>query len=382
MRPNTTVLLLAATLGLGSSCKREDSAAARVAAGYAREARELAAQGKLDQALVAALFATEYEPLEPSHRDLLWQLRFEALATSPESVGVEQPLQWEYQAGQLAQRDGTRAHVYQTALGYLALTRKDQALAESHFREALRIRQGWVPPMLGLARLLSAQATKAEEAERLFVAVLEAEPKNAAALAGYGGLLLERRPEQAAKLLARAVEVADRAPTRLLLASALSASGKAEEAGGHLERATRLQPGNGEAFRRLGEWFLTYGKLHEAEAAFGEASRLGAEPLATFGLGLVDLREGRGAQAAKRFEAVASSDARLFEAEYQAGRAFELAGDLPNAKRAFERYLRAAGDSVAHQAQVQDVQSRLARYAATPPPPEDAGRKEPAARRR
>lgn len=344
----------------GATRQRAESAAL-----HAREAEAALERGDYARALLAAEAAAVYDPLDPRLRDLNTRVRLTALAQAPQVVNVDRPAELDYLAEMAARRDPARAHVYQTARAYLALTRDDVAAAERFLTEAVKANYASAHAALGQLR---ARQGKRDEARAAFEAAVRADAGSVAALSGLGRIQLEvGEIDQAIENFGRALQQADAASLRLDLAAAHARKGRAQEAGQQLQRAVALEPRNGEAHRRLGEWLLGAGDVEGAQREFNTGSQLGAEPLSTFGLGVVSQRKGEHAQAARNFEGVFNTDPRLLGAGYQAAVAYEQAGDGASAARMLQKYLRVAAANPAERERVADAQARLQRLEAPPP---------------
>lgn len=348
-----------ALLSPAAACRDGRQERAEAARRHVANAEAALEKGDFARALAAAGLATEYDPLDPTLRDLVLRARLTALAVAPHTTSSDHPADLEYQAEWMAERDPARSHLWSTARGWLAMGRGDDVGAQVRFREAVRAKADFAPAQAGLGQVLL-RAQKADEAAAAFDAALVADPRSPQALAGLGRLLLNRNePARAAEVLAKALEVADAASVRMDLAAALAPT-RPGEAGAQLQRAIALEPRNGEAHRRLGELLTQLGQPGAARAELTTASQLGAEPLATFGLAVLDRKEGQPAQAARRFEAVSNADPRLAAAGYLAGVSYEEAGDLGAAAKALQRYLEQAGGEPAEKDRVADARKRLA----------------------
>ena len=359
------LLLVACAFALLPGCgDRASRDRASAAAAHAARAEVALAKPDFPRAIAAADLAAAYDPLEPKWRDLVIRARLTSIAVEGPAVPPDRVAELDYEAETLVERDAARAHVYKTARGTLALSRGDDAAAEALFREAVKDKPDWAPALAGLGQVL-VREQKRDEAIAAFEAALKADATNPVALVNLGRLLFDAgQVDKAIETLARAVTVTDAAALRMDLGSALWGRQRVAEAGEQFQKAVALEPRNGEAHRRLAEWLMANGRPDLAEAEYGNASKLGAGPLASFGLATVLVKKGEHAQAARLFESVFQSDPRLVAAAYQAGVEHEQAGDTASARKTLERYVRAAADSQAEREHVADAQARLTRLAA------------------
>ncbi|MBV8085068.1 MAG: tetratricopeptide repeat protein, partial [Chloroflexi bacterium] len=133
---------------------------------------------------------------------------------------------------------------------------------------------------------LQHQQGNTAEAERLYRAALDGNPKHVGALLAFALFCAERqRPSEAAALLSRALELnPNNAPSQQCIGTVLEALGRPELAIRHYQAALQLEPASGEARIGLANAHNNYGNtLHaahrseEAVAHFEEALRLKAE---------------------------------------------------------------------------------------------------------
>jgi hypothetical protein len=97
-------------------------------------------------------------------------------------------------------------------------------------------------------------------------------------------------------------------------------------------------------------------------------SKLGAEPLASFGLALVLESRGNHLDAARLFEGVHNTDPRLAIAAFKAGLEFRKAGDPARASAVLARYLQSAGQDPAEQGRVAEAAAMLQQLATAAAP--------------
>jgi Flp pilus assembly protein TadD len=146
----------------------------------------------------------------------------------------------DYTLFERAVRTTPRSYVVQLKRGVELERRGESAAAESHLREALRIRPGIVEALNALAGIRF-RAGEAAEAEKLFREAIRLRPADPIPRKGLGGLLAE--------------------------------TGRAAEAEAELREALRLDPGFADAWSDLGTVRARAGDLAGARAAFDEALR-------------------------------------------------------------------------------------------------------------
>lgn len=342
----------------------------RAAAARLHVKNAVAALDKNDfvRALSAASLAVSYDPLDAKARDLLLRVRLTALATTPQAVRVDDAADLEYQAETMPVRDAAHANVYKTARAYFALARRDTKGAEALAREAVAAKGDWAPAHVALAQALL-DGNKPVDASNEFEAALKADPANTQALLGEGKLATAKNePDKAIPLLEKAAGLRDDAAVHLALGTAYWAKQRAREAGEQLQRATLLEPKNGDAHLQLGNFLYLTNQDEAAQREFQLANELGQQVQGTFGLAMVLARGKQYAQAARLFEAVAGADATLVGAIYQAGLARESAGERDAAVQLYRIFAQRAAQNPAESQRVQDANARAERLAQTPAP--------------
>ncbi len=310
-------------------------------------------------AIAAAELASRYDATDPRHLDLVLRLKLEALALDDAPSSIATPMEVETWALLMQQRDPSRWHVYELARAGAKVAKSDLQGAEVHLREALKRAPDLAKAHAILGKLLLEQGKMAEAVPELEAAA-KGEPRPSGVSANLGRALIRagRTPEAISQLLA-AIAEHDAADLRLDLSAVLLAQGNLNGAGEQLRKALELDPRNGDAYRRYGEWLLAAGDLKTAELAFANASKLGAEPLATFGMGLTMLRQGKAAQAAPLFEAVARQAPQLLAPVYFAGVSWAEAGKDSAAREWLTGYLQRAGNDPSEAERIKDASARL-----------------------
>ncbi len=135
-------------------------------------------------------------------------------------------------------------------LGISYITKKDFALAEASFREALRVQPDHGPANLGT---LLVQQRKIAEAAGHFEQAIKSDPRDKKSHEILGRLLLElKRWPEAQTCLEQSLELNPQsANSHAHLGFALAQQGKLTQAANHLEQALKIQPGHVDAQRNL-----------------------------------------------------------------------------------------------------------------------------------
>lgn len=365
-------LLMAVAL-LACACARPDPFAAQrhaIALTHAAEAEGALAKHDYVRATIAANAAVQADPLDPAMHDLALRVRLTALARRPETAQVQNVAELDYAAEMLAKRDAAHLTDYLLARAELALASGSDDAAERYLDQALARKDAGVAAPLALGRLESKRGQHAK-ALASFQAALKLDPDSTEALTALGAEeFLENKPDAAAKALAKAVAHKDAtALAHRLYGLALYSQKKVEQAGQELQRAVQLDPKDGLSQHALGDFWLATGQLDRANAAYSTASKLGAEPEATYGLAEVAVRQKDDARAASLFAAVAKSSGGTLEAAFEAGMAYERAGQAQNAATWLEAYVRAATSVASEQPRVAQARTVLAQLTSQAPPP-------------
>jgi Flp pilus assembly protein TadD len=179
--------------------------------------------------------------------------------------------------------------------------------AAAHLDEAIRLRPGWVRPLLERAAV-HAELGETELAIARYERALALDPEELRARINLGRLLLvaDRSAEARRVLEAAQAAVDDGAPLATAfrialhqgLARARAAEGDLAGAVPPLEGWVRLEPENPEALERLGLAELRAGRVDTARTSLERARELGADSADLYrGLALVASAEGRAADA-------------------------------------------------------------------------------------
>ncbi len=357
-------LVLAAVAALAISCARPDPYAAerhRIASANAAQAKTALALHDYARARIAADAAAQADPLDPAMQDLALRVRLTQLAQSPQTAAVHDVQTLEYQAEMLQKRDPAHLTDYLLAQGELELATGDDQAAEKLFAQAEKRPDAGAPALLAMGRLESKRGQH-EKALQSFQAALKKDPKSTDALTAVGGEeILANKPDDAAKVLEQAVSHPDAtALAHRLYGLALYSQKKVPQAGQELVKAVQMDPKDGLSQHALGDYWLQTGQLARAEAAYQNASKLGAEPEATFGLAQVAARAHQDAKAAQLFAAVAKSSGGSLESAYLAGMEFDRAGQAQAAAQWLNAYVGAAARDPSEAPRVQRARSVLA----------------------
>ena len=355
-----TALVLATWFGALGACTDREAAERLKGGAYHRgnALRSLEA-GDYSAALLAAEQAVEYNPMAPGLQDLLRRVRLTAIANSPTAVRVDNAPALLYQARAMLDRDSARAHIYETARGFLLLSQGDVVAARAAFKSAVGHDSKSAGAQIGLAECMARQgdlpgAVVSLEKARASI------PDSPDLLLQLGVLLTEQNQlSQAIAVLQEVVEARPSALGHMRLARALSANEQSQMAGAHYESAAKTEPRNADAHAQFARWLLVNDQLDAAEREFKQVSDLGQKPLGAYGVGLVQLQRGNHEEAAKLFDESYRADPRLHGAVYHAARAHEAAGDAKGAVSLYTRYIDAAGQQASEEPTVDDARRRL-----------------------
>lgn len=151
---------------------------------------------------------------------------------------------------------------------------------------------------------------------------------------------LQRRYEDARRVLGRALELDPKSSRALFLsAAALVNQGKNREAEEYFHRALAIDPANARFHYQYGALLLRDNRPQEAQKAFEEAVRLQPEFAPPhYQLGKLLVRANQPAPAARELEAALKSDSDLAQAYYQLSRAYTLLGESEKAARALAAF--------------------------------------------
>jgi len=178
-------------------------------------------------------------------------------------------------------------------------------------------------------------------AERLAAGVLKSEPGNvhAAQVLGHA-LLMQSRPAEAIDPLHRAVRQSDDPATETLLARALAAAGRAEEALDQLRRTTARRPPFPLAFLEMGDQLAKAGRFDEGVAVFESGLSLAPDAaVLRMGLGYLHLERNDRSGARALFSAVRAAAPERHDALVALARVLVLDGEYVAAAALYRRAL-------------------------------------------
>jgi tetratricopeptide (TPR) repeat protein len=160
-------------------------------------------------------------------------------------------------------------------LGVLDAAEGRAAAAVDHYRAAIRLSPGFVPPHVNLGLLLEERGGFAE-AEEQYREALRLDPGSAEAHVNYGKLLARRgdRPGAIEHYGAALRVDPGLAWAHMNLGNVLDDEGRTGEALAHYREALRLEPGNADVHYNLGLTLEKVGRRSEAEREYREALRL------------------------------------------------------------------------------------------------------------
>lgn len=356
---NRTLAALAALVLAAPACDRLAQKRHALAREHAVELAGALERGDASLAVIAAQAAADADPYDPAMRELPVRVRLVVLARWPELVTIERAGELDYSAQTLLRHETAHRAELLIARGLIAASRGDGAGAEKLMNEAVQAKDAPALALVALARLKLRQGQTAE-ATASFQKALEADPANVAASIGLGEQLLrENKAAEAEKLLqASLAKHEESAALRRTLAVALYSLKKVAEAGEQLQRSVALEPSSGVAHRALAEWLVATDQLDRAETEYTAGTKLGDELQSTFGLGTVAARKKEFPRAAQLFEAVLRAQPQAFDAAFEAGAAWEAAGQDENAAKAYARYVQGASSDPQAQAKVAEATRR------------------------
>lgn len=313
------------------------------------------------RAVVAARLAQQADPLDPAWGDLLLRARaHHALA-----LGLELPKErWaeaEYESEAGEKRDPEFSHVYRAVFCLVTLVRGDAPTAERDLAPVVAKHPDWATGQALLARALDANQ-KPDEAYAAYLRALELDTSARAPYLPAARLMLARgEGTRAVKTLEAALAHGESIGVRLALAEAYDAVSRLPDATAQLERAVAVEPNYAASRLNLAEHLTREARFAEAEAQYTAAARLGAEPLATRGLGLVAWAQRDAEKAARAFERVLQLAPQDPTTLFYGAEATEALKKPADAARLYERYVSAAAALPAEADRVATARERIAR---------------------
>jgi tetratricopeptide (TPR) repeat protein len=182
---------------------------------------------------------------------------------------------------------------------------------------------------------------RAEAAEQLAAGVLKANRDNLLAAQILGeALLLQGRPAEAAEVLAGPARKSRDAATETLLAMALAAAGRKDEALDQLRRATTRRPAFPLAFLELGDRLGEGGQFAEAISVLEKGLSLVPDAeILRLALGYIHLKGNDRAKARQLFAAVAAAAPDHYSALMALAKVMAMEGDDAGAADIYQRLL-------------------------------------------
>ncbi len=192
-------------------------------------------------------------------------------------------------------------------LGVLAWNRGDLVQGEEYVRKAIGLHNKTAAMFSNLGGILKQKGAK-EEAAKAYRTALQRDANDAAALYGLGEVLVSQKEyAEAEPLLARALKkIPQNADLWNQYGLSLSEQGKLDEAKKAYQQALQFAPGHVVARRNLAEIIRAEGDYIGARRLYNEALVLRPDyAQARYDRGILDLTEGRFAEAWKNLEIVA-----------------------------------------------------------------------------
>lgn len=357
------VVCLCMTALAAAGCRTEDPLArARhdAAEFHARAARDALGFDPV-RAVIAARLAAQSDPLDPSYVELYLRARAqEALA-----LGAELPrsrfAEAQYEAWTGERRDPEFRHVYVGVACLVVLATGDPATAERDLLEAMKGHEDWAAGQALLGRIYEARR-KPDEALAAYSKALELDTSARAPYLPAARLMLTRGDfTRAAKTLEAALPHDGGPAVRIALAEAYDGVSRFNDATAQLAKAVELDPRHAQARMNYAEHLTREGRFVEADAEYVAAGRLGAEPLATRGRGLVAWAQRDAARASAAFAQVLQLVPEDTTTLFYAAEAAEALKKPAEAAALYEKYVTAAAAFPAESDRVATARERVLR---------------------
>lgn len=197
-------------------------------------------------------------------------------------------------------------------------------------------------PQIFQEALNNHQAGRLQEAERLYLSILETHPNHPDALHLLGLLTQQSgQPRQAIQWISRAIEADPSAPPYYnSLANVLQSVGLYPEALIYYRQSIALNPAYVDAYTNMGLTLQTQGDTTEAMACYREALRLNpASPETCNNLGLLLKSEKRLPEAVQYFQQAIEQEAEFYQAYINLGNAYHDLDQLDDAIQAYRQGL-------------------------------------------
>lgn len=312
------------------------------------------------RALVAARLAAQADPLDPLYGDLLLRARA-ANVVAKGDIPREQWAEVEYESEVGEKRDPQFRHLYRGEICLLNLVRADAPTAERDLVPVVAEHPEWAAGQTLLGRIYEATG-KPGEALAAYRKALELDRTARAPFLPAARLMLARgEAANAVSTLEAALPFGATLEVELALAEAYDAVSRRTDATAELARAVKGNPNSAQARLRYAEHLTLEGRLAEAELEYLAAGRLGGEPLATRGLGLLAYAQQDWAKAARAFEAVLQLAPKDPSTLFYAADAAEQLKKTQEAAKLYERFVEAALAVPAEADRVATARERIAR---------------------
>ena len=228
----------------------------------------------------------------------------------------------------------------QNNLGAILNRRGDFVEAESHLREAVRLKPTFVDSVVNLAKAREGQGSF-DEALSLYQHATELNPRLAAAWNGLGATYgVKGQMDLSEKYLAKALQLdSNYALAHSNLATLKASQGDLERAADGFRAALSLDPDLVEARENLARVLMSQEKTAKSEAVWREVlDRNPRNVSALLNLGVIAAGDGRLETAVGYFESVLTIDSNHVKATYNAAAMYQQLGDTDKAKQLFDRF--------------------------------------------
>lgn len=225
-------------------------------------------------------------------------------------------------------------------LGAILNERGDFVEAESHLREAVRLKPTFPDSVVNLAKAREGQGAF-DEALSLYREATELSPGLAAAWNGLGATHgMKGQVDLAETFVSKALELdPGYAQAHSNLAAIKASQGDFENAATGFRAAVSLDPELVEARENLARVLMSLGKTKESETVWKEVLDQNPRGIsAMLNLGVIAAGDGRLQTAVGYFEGVLAIDRNHAKATYNAGAMYDQLGETAKAKGLFERF--------------------------------------------
>ncbi len=225
-------------------------------------------------------------------------------------------------------------------LGAMLNKRGDYAEAETHLRECLHIKPGFVDGIVNLAKAREGQQAF-DEALRLYQQAVELQPANVQAYNGLGAVYgMTGETELSEKYLKKSLRLdPDYATAHSNLATLYVGMGRLDDAASEFEVALKLDDGLDEARSNLAKVLMSQQKYLKAQELFEQLLQKNPDDVSTMiNLGVAAANQQDPSTAIRYFEDVVNRVPENAQAHYNLGAMYETIGDANRAEDHFRRY--------------------------------------------